>query len=135
MAVAAAALALGASVVTPATAHSDGEERGANSGGSERISTSGSCTSGSSWTLSGRSRFLRIDVEGRVDSERQFKRSRWVLRLEQNQTTVAVRSRKSSGGGGLKVKARVGNLPGPDTFTLIALNRTTGETCQGTLTF
>ena len=57
-----------------------------------------------------------------------------MLRLQQNQTTVAVTSKRGSGGG-LKVRARVGNQPGTDTFTLSALNRTTGETCQGTLTF
>ena len=77
---------------------------------------------------------LQIDVEGRVEAQRRGKKARWVLRLTQNQTTVAVTSKKS-GGGGLKVKARVGNQPGTDTFTLTALNRSTGETCQGTLTF
>lgn len=135
MAGAAVALALGASLVTPATAQPGPEARGANSGGSERITMTGRCATGSAWTLSGRSRFLRIDVEGRVDGQREFKRSRWVLRLQQNQNTVAVRSRKATGAGVVKVKARVGNLPGPDTFTLTALNRGTGETCQGTLTF
>lgn len=133
--VAAVALVLSAGVAVPAAARPGPEPRGTNSGGAERISISGTCDSGSSWTLSGRSRFLRIDVEGRVQGERRRKRSRWVLRLEQNQNTVAIRSRKATGRGVVKVKARVRNLPGADTFTLTALNRTTGETCQGTLTF
>ena len=127
------ALATAASLATPAIA-GPGPEHRAASGGSDRISVSGTCDAGSRWTLSGRSRYLRIDVEGRVDAQRRGKKSRWVLRLAQNQSIVAVTSKKS-GGGGLKVKARVGSQPGTDTFTLTALNRSTGETCQGTLTF
>ncbi len=119
-------------MAAPAAAR-PGPESDTSSGGSERITISGTCDAGSTWTLSGRSRFLQIEVEGRVDAQRR-KRSRWVLRLQQNQTTVAVTSKRGSGGG-LKVRARVGNQPGTDTFTLSALNRTTGETCQGTLTF
>jgi len=52
-----------------------------------------------------------------------------------NQNTVAMRSRKAKGSGVVRVRTRVRNAPGPDTFTLIARNRTTSETCQGTLTF
>jgi hypothetical protein len=131
---AALALVVGATLAAPASARPRPEPRGTNSGGSERITMSGTCDAGSRWTLSGRSRFLRIEVEGLIDAQRRRKKSRWVLRLEQNQNTVAVRSKRGSGGG-LKVRARVANQPGPDTFTLTALNRTTGETCQGTLTF
>jgi len=131
---AALALVVAASAAAPAAARPGPEPRGTNSGGSERITVSGTCDSGSRWTLSGRSRFLQIEVEGRLSPQRR-KRSRWVMRLQQNQTTVAVTSKKVNGGGGVKVRARVGNQPGTDTFTLSALNRTTGETCQGTLTF
>ncbi len=127
------ALAVSASLVAPAAARPGPDPRGTNSGGSERITISGTCDAGSRWTLSGRSRFLQIEVEGRVEPQRR-KRSRWVLRLQQNQTTVAVTSKRGSGGG-LKVRARVSNQPGTDTFTLSAINRTTGETCQGTLAF
>lgn len=134
LASAAAVLALTATVAAPAAARPDREARGLNSGGSDRISVSGTCEAGSRWSLSGRSRFLRIDVEGRVDGKRSRKRSRWVLRLAQNGTPVAQVSKRSSGGG-LKVKTRVGNQPGTDTFTLTAQNRSTGETCQGNLTF
>ena len=130
---AALALLVGATLATPAAARPGPEPRGTNSGGSDRISISGTCDAGSSWTLSGRSRFLRVQVEGRVDGERRRKRSRWVLRLQHNQDTVVVRTRKAT--RRVKVKARVRNLPGPDTFTLTAFNRKTGETCQGSLTF
>ena len=122
------ALALSASSAAPAVGRP-----GPSSGGSDRIATTGTCTAGSQWTLSGRSRYLRVDVEARVDTGGP--RARWVLRLQHNQTTVAVRSRRATGGGVVKVKARVGNLPGLDTFTLTARNRLTAETCQGTLTF
>ena len=77
---------------------------------------------------------MGMEVEGRVEGVRARKRKRWVLRLAQNQNTVAVTTRRSSGGG-LKVKARVNNQPGTDTFTLTAQNRSTGEICQGNLTF
>jgi hypothetical protein len=126
-------LALSAGITAPAAAR-PGPSLSGSGGGSERISISGTCDAGSRWTLSGRSRFLRIEVEGRVEPQRR-KRSRWVLRLLQNQAPVDVTSKRTSGGGGLKVRARVGNQPGTDTFTLNAVNRTTGETCQGILTF
>lgn len=125
-------LALGASVAAPAAARPGPSPLGPG-GGSDEISISGTCDAGSTWNLAGRSRFLRVDVEGRVNPDRR--RTRWTVRLQHNGTTVAVRSRKVNGGGGIKVKARVGNLPGTDVFTLSAVNRTTGETCQGTLTF
>jgi hypothetical protein len=125
---AALALALSASLAAPAVGRP-----GPPSGGSDRIATAGTCSAGSTWTLSGRSRFLRVDVEARVETDRG--RQRWVLRLLHNQTTIALRSRRATGGGVVKVKARVRNEPGPDTFTLIARNRNTAETCQGTLTF
>jgi hypothetical protein len=131
---AALALVVGATLAAPAAARPGPEDRGTSSGGSERITMAGTCDAGSRWTLSGRSRYLQIEVEGRVEAQRRRKKSRWVLRLQQNQTTVAVTSKKGSGGG-LKVRARVGNQPGTDTFTLTAFNRSTGETCQGTLTF
>ena len=127
-------LAISATLTAPVAAQPDRESRGVNSGGSDRVSVSGTCDAGSRWSLSGRSRFLRIDVEGRVEGVRARKRTRWVLRLAQNQNTVAVTTRRSSGGG-LKVKARVNNQPGTDTFTLTAQNRSTGEICQGNLTF
>jgi hypothetical protein len=130
---AAAALAVGVTLVAPAAARPGPDQRAASSGGSERITIAGTCDAGSRWTVSGRSRFLRIDVAGRVEAQRQRKKPRWVLRLQQNQNTVAVRTKR--GWGGLQVKARVSNQPGPDTFTLFAQNRSTGETCQGTLTF
>lgn len=122
------ALALSASLAAPAVG-----QPGPSSGGSDRIATSGVCDAGSTWTLSGRSRFLRVDVEARIDTDRR--RARWVVRLQHNQTTVALRFRRATGGGVVKVRARVRNQPGPDTFTFIARNRITAETCQGTLTF
>lgn len=39
------------------------------------------------------------------------------------------------GPGVVKVKGRVRNEPGMDTFTFTARNRNTNEICQGTLTF
>ena len=90
------------------------------------------CDAGSTWTLSGRSRFLRVVVSARIDTT---PRQRWVLRVQHNQVTVASLSRKSSGRGVVKVKGRVRNEPGMDTFTFTARNRNTNEICQGTLTF
>lgn len=123
------ALAVGAGLAAPAAARPGP----GITGGSDTLVTSGVCDGGSTWTLSGRSRYLRVDVEARVETDRR--RTRWVVRVVHNQTTVAVRSRKATGSGVVKVKARVRNEPGPDTFTLIARNRITAETCQGTLTF
>lgn len=125
-------LAVGAGLAAPAAAR-PGPSGPGFSGGSDTLVSSGVCDAGSTWTLSGRSRFLRVDVEAKVQTDRR--RTRWVVRVVHNQTTVAMRSRKATGSGEVKVKARVRNQPGPDTFTLIARNRITGETCQGTLTF
>jgi len=123
------ALVVGA---TPAAAR-PGPPGPGPAGGSETLVSSGVCDAGSTWTLSGRSRYLRVYVEARVQTDRR--RSRWVVRVIHNQNTVAMRSRKAKGSGVVRVRTRVRNAPGPDTFTLIARNRTTSETCQGTLTF
>ncbi len=95
---AALALVVGATLASPAAARPGPDSKSA-SGGSERITITGTCDAGSRWTLSGRSRFLQIEVEGRVEAQRRRKKSRWTLRLVQNQNTVAVTSRRSSGGG------------------------------------
>ncbi|MFN8128233.1 MAG: hypothetical protein U0R28_05490 [Candidatus Nanopelagicales bacterium] len=122
-----AALALAIVATAPAVARP-----GQPAGGSDRIVTTGVCDAGSTWTLSGRSRFLRVVVSARIDTT---PRQRWVLRVQHNQVTVASLSRKSSGRGVVKVKGRVRNEPGMDTFTFTARNRNTNEICQGTLTF
>lgn len=83
--------------------------------------------------MEGRSRFLRVEVEARIRTNRS--RQRWTLRLSHNQTTIATLTRKPTGKGEAKLKGRVENQPGPDTFTFTARNRVTGETCQGTLAF
>lgn len=123
------ALAVG---VTPAAAR-PGPPGPGPSGGSDTLVTSGVCDAGSTWKLSGRSRYLRVDVEARVDTDRR--RGRWVVRVVHNQTIVAMRSRKATGSGVVRVRARVRNESGPDTFALTARNRITSETCHGTLTF
>lgn len=121
------ALAMTIPVVTPAVARPGGP-----GGGAGRIATSGQCSGNSTWSLSGRSRFLRVVVTARVDTA---PRQRWVVRLEHNQSTVAAFTRKATGRGVVKAKGRVSNQPGPDTFTFVARNRSTAEICQGTLTF
>jgi hypothetical protein len=127
-----AAAALCAMLTTPASGHERPGPLGPN-GGSDTLASSGVCTAGSTWELAGRSRYLRIVVEARVGT--QTRRQRWVLILMHNQTAVARTVRKPTGRGVVKVRGRVQNQPGPDTFTFVARNRTTAETCQGTLTF
>lgn len=121
------ALALNAPLAAPAVARPNAP------GGSDSIVTSGVCDAGSTWTLSGRSRFLRVVVVARVDTD--TRRQRWVLRLKQNQRNVVATARKSTKRGVVKVKGKVRNQPGPDSFMFIARNRITAEKCQGTLTF
>jgi hypothetical protein len=58
-----------------------------------------------------------------------------VLRIKRDGMTVARVSRKSNRKGVVKVKGRIRNYPGADSFTFIARNRSTAERCQGTLTF
>ena len=84
---------------------------------------------GTDWALE----ILRVVVGARVDGD--ARRQRWVLRIKRDATTVARVSRKSIRKGVVKVKGKVRNYPGPDSFTFIARNRTTAERCQGTLTF
>lgn len=129
---AAVAGALCATLAAPASGQPGPGPHGPN-GGADTLVSSGVCSAGSTWALAGRSRFLRIAVDARVGT--QTGRQRWALRLTHNQTTVARTVRKPTGSGVVKVRGRVQNLPGPDTFTFFARNRTTGETCQGTLTF
>ncbi|MEZ5185722.1 MAG: hypothetical protein R2720_08255 [Candidatus Nanopelagicales bacterium] len=122
---------LSASLAAPAAGQPRPKPR--PTGGSDTIVSSGVCDAGSTWTLTGRSRFLRIVVGARVDTDRG--RQRWVLRIKRDRTTVARVSRKSNGRGVVRVKGKVRNRPGADTFTFIARNRTSAETCRGTLTF
>lgn len=124
----AAALVLAVVGTAPAVARP-----GQPSGGSDRIVTTGVCDAGSTWTLSGRSRFLRVVVEARINTN--ARKQRWVVRVQHNTVTVTSISRKSTGRGVVKAKGRVRNQPGPDTFTFTARNGTTNESCQGTLTF
>lgn len=102
-------------------------------GGTDTLVNSGVCSAGSSWQLAGRSRFLRVVVEARVVTD--VRRQRWVLSLAHNQTTIVRIMRRPTGRGLVRVRGRVRNEPGPDTFTMTARNRITGEICQGTLTF
>ena len=73
-------------------------------GGSDAIVSYGVCDAGSTWALTGRSRFLRVVVGARVDSD--ARRQRWVLRIKRDATTVAKVSRKSNRKGVVKVKGR-----------------------------
>ncbi len=126
------ALAVSTSLVLPAAA-SGGPDGHRITGGSDTLVTSGVCDAGSTWTMEGRSRYLRVEVEARIRTKRS--RQRWTLRLSHNQITIATLTRKPTGSGEAKLKGRVENQPGPDTFTFSARNRATGETCQGTLAF
>lgn len=126
------AVALCATLVVPASGQpKPGPAR--SGGGTDTLISSGMCSAGSTWQLAGRSRFLRVVVEARVGT--QTRRPRWVLSLGHNQTTIARIVRRPTHRGLVRVRGRVINAPGPDSFTLTARNRGTGEICQGTLTF
>lgn len=103
------------------------------SGGLDVIATSGACTAGSVWEISGRSRSLRVVVTVRLNTGQ--KRQRWRVRLLHNRVRVFAGTRSSKRRGVVKVRRRLSNLAGPDAFTLVARNRVTRETCRGTLSF
>ncbi len=123
----AAALALPAS---PALATPDPRP---SRGGADVITASGKCTDGTSWTLAGKARGLRIVVGLRLRGERK---QRWAAQLTQNDRVIKrVRAKKTKRNGKLRILRPVPNRPGTDRFAFRAKNRTSGGQCQGQLSY
>lgn len=126
-----AAVALGASaallLVPVLPAHA---APGVPGGGSDTITASGVCSAGSRWFLGARAMNRGIVIGGRIVGSRA---TQWRVSLTHNGQPV-VKGARRPGRSGL-MKARTPNLPGIDTYTVTATNRSTGESCSGTLVF
>lgn len=129
----AATATLAAAMLMPAAPGLAAPEPRPARGGSDVISASGTCSDGTNWTLAGKSRGLRVLVRLQL---RGVPKQRWAAELTQNERTIKrVRAKKMKRNGKLKIQRPAPNLPGPDQFTFRAVNRTTGNDCQGTLAY
>lgn len=128
--IAAAAATLLALPAVPADA---GDRPLPGAGGFDTISSTGTCDAESTWTLSARSRGLRIQLILELATGQPGER--WRARLSQNGETIARGGRKSRADGSVRLRRPAANLPGVDEFAVVARNKTTGEKCRGTLSY
>ncbi|MCH9720260.1 MAG: hypothetical protein K0U60_10390 [Actinomycetia bacterium] len=123
----AAALALPAS---PALATPDPRSP---RGGADVITASGTCPDGTSWTLAGKARGLRILIRLQLQGA---PKQRWAAQLTQNDRAIKrVRGKKTKRNGKLRILRPAPNRPGTDLFAFRAQNRTSGAQCQGQLSY
>ena len=93
----------------------------------------GPCSAGSEWELRltdrGRTFRVRWDVDSGVVGEQ------WSMSVSQNGTTIASGMRTTNAAGEAEFRLRgVPDNTGPDTFSGLATNPATGETCSATST-
>lgn len=123
--------------VMPASASERPNHQGGHpmreAGGFDAITSGGPCADSSLWELAARSRALRVMISLRISNTEPG--DRWRIRLHQNDRRIARGNRKARIDGSVQMRRPARNLPGVDEFVLIARNRTTGETCKGTLTY
>ena len=102
-------------------------------GGADVITASGTCSDGTSWTLAGKARGLRIVVGLQLRGE---PKQRWAAQITQNGRIIKrVRAKKTKRNGKLRILRPAPNRPGTDLFAFRAKNRTSGAQCQGQLSY
>lgn len=107
-------------------------DRATAAGGADTITSSGRCSAGASWTMGARAQRRGILVAVRVQSAPW---QRWRIVLRHNGTPVMLTVRGTGPRGVATVKRRTPNLPGVDTYTVVARNRAGQETCTGALAY
>ena len=100
---------------------------------SGRVVRNGVCTDGSLWEMSAvRAAGGRVEVEFEVES---FVRGEtWDVSMWQNGVSFFTGQRVTRGSDGeFWIERERPNRPGIDTFEVVAVNLSTGETCEGEL--
>lgn len=114
------AAALPLATATPALAK-DGDVR-----------VSGNCSASTDWKLKVKPDNGRIEFEGEIDSNKVGQT--WAWKIKHNGTVSETGSAKTKApSGSFSVNRRLSNLAGVDTFTFVAKNAASGETCNGTV--
>ena len=89
----------------------------------------GGCSRSADWRLKTDLHNGRIEVEGRVDSDRNGQR--WYWRILHNGDVSFRGSKVTDNGGEIRVERSVVNVSGTDRIGWRATNRRSGETCSG----
>jgi len=116
-------------LVLPASAGLFGTPVAAGGG----VQKDGHCSRYSDWELRAQPDDGRIRVRGEVDSNRTGQRWRWRI-LHDGAVTARGRA-TTRGRGSFEVERLILNAPGEDHIGWRAINRASGETCRGRLTY
>jgi len=104
----------------------------AKGGGGGGVQASGSCSASSTWKLQATPEHSKIQVEFEVDQNK--KGDIWDVTITDNGQPVFQGPKKTHGpSGSFTVRKKTANLPGTDQFQADATNRSTGETCSGSV--
>lgn len=113
-------------------ASSDDSTNRASSKKQDRTIKRGSCSAATDWKLKAKPRDGRMEVEFEVDSNRTGQR--WTYSLLHDGTVKASGTRTTRApSGSFSVERRLPNASGVHTFSAVAKNVSTGETCQASL--
>jgi hypothetical protein len=108
-----------------------GPASGASAGpATERAS--GSCTGNTSWKLVVQRSGGKLSVVYRIIGGPSG--HRWTIFLDDNGTGFFARSKRANKKGNLRVSDSTSNLPGKDVVSAAASDRSTGESCIGSVT-
>jgi hypothetical protein len=118
-ALAAAVATLALAAVAPATA-----------GGGAEVRRSGSCTAASTWKLKLKKDDGRIETEFEVDQNKVGKRWKVVLKHNGARFFKGARVTKAPSGS-FEVERRVDHAAGTDRIAARAVDKKTGELCEG----
>ena len=104
----------------------------ASAKGGDAVVRSGNCSGATDWKLKAKARDGGLEVEYEVDSNRAGQV--WTYSVRQNGAVVASGTRTTAGpSGSFSVERRVANKAGTDVFVGTATNKSSGETCRGSL--
>ncbi len=91
----------------------------------------GRCTASSFWDLNLEKEGGRIEID--LDIDTPAPGQRWKVTVNHNDRTVVNRTRATDREGELDLTRWVNDRSGRDRVTFRAVNRSTGETCRGSL--
>lgn len=115
----------------PGTSSDDSTDR-ASSKNRARAVKRGSCSAATDWKLKAKPRDGRMEVEFEVDSNRTGQR--WTYTLSHDGVVKASGTATTRApSGSFSVERRLPNASGVHTFSAVAKNASTGETCRASL--
>ena len=108
---------------TPASAHSDDDDR---------VIVTGACSGGADWKLKVKTDDGRLEVEGEVDSNTVGQRWRWAIR---HNGSVSDRGSATTTGrsGSFSVERKIVDIAGTDRVVFRAVHD--GQTCRGVVNY